>query len=157
MQRLSAFYYVSNEEKGTHTHTIIFTHTHTHFLRGGRNIWQRTIFDKATRSLGTIRVMSKVALMAGSSQQGKALRASVAWRRGGGGGEKERQTGCLDESRLVSDPANCFKMHPRHAGAEESWTEAVWDYSRKHTWTKGKQIYKCKTQDSQMCSYYLYH
>lgn len=40
----------------------------------------RTIFDKATRSLGTIRVMSKVALIAGSSQQGKALRASVAWR-----------------------------------------------------------------------------
>lgn len=39
----------------------------------------RTIFDKATLSLGTIRVISKVALMAGSSQQGKALRASVAW------------------------------------------------------------------------------
>lgn len=41
-----------------------------------------TILDKATLSLGTIRAMSKVALMAGSSQQGKALRASVAWRRG---------------------------------------------------------------------------
>lgn len=39
----------------------------------------RTMFDKATLSLGTIRVISKVALMAGSSQQGKALRASVAW------------------------------------------------------------------------------
>lgn len=45
--------------------------------RGERVI--RTIFDKATLSLGTIRVISKVALMAGSSQQGKALRASVAW------------------------------------------------------------------------------
>lgn len=43
----------------------------------------RTIFDKATLSLGTIRVISKVALMAGSSQQGKALRASVAWCVGG--------------------------------------------------------------------------
>lgn len=40
----------------------------------------RTIFDKATLSFGTIRVMSKVALIAGSSQQGKARRASVAWR-----------------------------------------------------------------------------
>ena len=40
----------------------------------------RTIFDRATRSLGTTRAMSKVALMAGSSQQGKALRASVACR-----------------------------------------------------------------------------
>ena len=37
-----------------------------------------TMLDSATRSLGTIRVMSKVALMAGSSQQGKARRASVA-------------------------------------------------------------------------------
>lgn len=52
----------------------------------------RTIFDKATRSLGTIKVMSKVALIAGSSQQGKALRASVAWRNRGvrGRGEKDR-------------------------------------------------------------------
>ncbi len=40
----------------------------------------RTIFDRATLSFGTIRVMSKVALIAGSSQQGKARRASVAWR-----------------------------------------------------------------------------
>lgn len=45
--------------------------------RGGEVI--RTMFDKATLSLGTISVISKVALMAGSSQQGKALRASVAW------------------------------------------------------------------------------
>lgn len=35
------------------------------------------IFDKATKSLGTVRLMSKVALCAGSSQQGKHLRASV--------------------------------------------------------------------------------
>lgn len=39
-----------------------------------------TIFDKATLSLGTTNEISKVALMAGSSQQGKALRASVALR-----------------------------------------------------------------------------
>lgn len=50
--------------------------------RGGELI--PTMFDKATLSLGTISVISKVALMAGSSQQGKALRASVAW---GGKGE----------------------------------------------------------------------
>lgn len=36
------------------------------------------MFDKATLSLGTTNEISKVALMAGSSQQGKALRASVA-------------------------------------------------------------------------------
>uniref|UniRef100_A0A0E9W742 Uncharacterized protein n=1 Tax=Anguilla anguilla TaxID=7936 RepID=A0A0E9W742_ANGAN len=40
------------------------------------------IFDKATRSFGTMRVMSKVALIAGSSQQGKARRASVACKGG---------------------------------------------------------------------------
>ena len=45
-----------------------------------------TMLDSATRSLGTIRVMSNVALMAGSSQQGKARRASVACEWGGGGG-----------------------------------------------------------------------
>lgn len=36
------------------------------------------MFDKATLSLGTTNEISKVALIAGSSQQGKALRASVA-------------------------------------------------------------------------------
>lgn len=40
-----------------------------------------TIFDKATLSLGTTNEISNVALMEGSSQQGKALRASVAWRK----------------------------------------------------------------------------
>lgn len=35
------------------------------------------IFDKATKSLGTVRLMSKVAFSAGSSQQGKHRRASV--------------------------------------------------------------------------------
>lgn len=58
----------------------------------------RTIFDKATRSLGTIRAMSKVALIAGSSQQGKALRASVAWsgntKREGEGTQTETVLGC---------------------------------------------------------------
>lgn len=39
------------------------------------------MFDKATLSLGTTNEISKVALMAGSSQQGKALRASVALKR----------------------------------------------------------------------------
>lgn len=53
----------------------------------------RTIFDRATRSLGTIRAMSKVALMAGSSQQGKALRASVACR-GTDGENTQTQTLC---------------------------------------------------------------
>lgn len=52
-------------------------------LRGSSGHVTRTMFDKATRSLGTIRVMSNVALIAGSSQQGKALRASVACRKGG--------------------------------------------------------------------------
>lgn len=47
-----------------------YTHKHIH-----------TMFDKATLSLGTINEISKVALMAGSSQQGKALRASVALRK----------------------------------------------------------------------------
>lgn len=58
---------------------------------GGRVSVTRTIFDKATRSLGTIREMSKVALIAGSSQQGKARRASVAW------GEKREHHGRLGE------------------------------------------------------------
>ena len=35
------------------------------------------MFDKATLSFGTTKVMSKVALSAGSSQQGNARRASV--------------------------------------------------------------------------------
>lgn len=35
------------------------------------------IFDKATKSLGTVRLISKVALCAGSSQHGKQRRASV--------------------------------------------------------------------------------
>lgn len=39
------------------------------------------MFDKATLSLGTTNEISKVALIAGSSQQGKALRASVALRK----------------------------------------------------------------------------
>lgn len=39
------------------------------------------MFDRATLSLGTTNEISNVALMAGSSQQGKALRASVALRR----------------------------------------------------------------------------
>lgn len=72
--------------------------THTHFINDSQaGVTQavrssdhvtRTMFDRATRSLGTIRVMSKVALMAGSSQQGNALRASVACR-----GDRERGTG----------------------------------------------------------------
>lgn len=49
-----------------------YEHTHKH---------KRTMFDKATLSLGTTNEISKVALMAGSSQQGKALRASVALRK----------------------------------------------------------------------------
>lgn len=36
-----------------------------------------TMLDKARRSFGTTSTMSKVALMAGSSQQGKERRASV--------------------------------------------------------------------------------
>ena len=36
-----------------------------------------TMFDKATLSFGTIKVISKVARMAGSSQQGNARRAPV--------------------------------------------------------------------------------
>ena len=38
----------------------------------------QTIFDKATLSLGTINVTSKVDFTAGSSQHGKDLLASVA-------------------------------------------------------------------------------
>lgn len=38
------------------------------------------MFDKATLSFGTTKVMSKVALSAGSSQQGNARRASVGWK-----------------------------------------------------------------------------
>lgn len=49
-----------------------FTYTYKHI---------HTMFDKATLSLGTTNEISKVALMAGSSQQGKALRASVALRK----------------------------------------------------------------------------
>lgn len=61
----------------------------------------RTMFDKATRSLGTIRVMSKVALIAGSSQHGKALRASVAWSREKG--HKVRPSAVSpDKSRLCA-------------------------------------------------------
>ena len=37
-----------------------------------------SIFDKAVKSLGTIKVTSKVAFLSGSSQQGKARLASVA-------------------------------------------------------------------------------
>lgn len=63
----------------------------------------RTIFDRATRSLGTIRAMSKVALMAGSSQQGKALRASVACR-GTDRQNTQTETLCVrsQETRLCS-------------------------------------------------------
>ncbi len=39
-----------------------------------------TIFDKATLSLGTTRVMSNEARMVGSSQQGNARRAPVGYR-----------------------------------------------------------------------------
>lgn len=35
------------------------------------------IFDKATKFFGTVKLISKVDLSAGSSQQGKHLRASV--------------------------------------------------------------------------------
>ena len=38
------------------------------------------MFDKATLSFGTTKVMSKVALSAGSSQHGNARRASVGWK-----------------------------------------------------------------------------
>ena len=38
---------------------------------------QPTMLDRATRSLGTTKVTSNVAFMAGSSQQGNARRASV--------------------------------------------------------------------------------
>lgn len=77
-----------NQNTHTQSHTLKKTWQWTgtqavwglEFLRGRSEHMTRTIFDKATRSLGTIRVMSKVALIAGSSQQGKALRASVAWR-----------------------------------------------------------------------------
>lgn len=40
---------------------------------------EQTMFDRATPVLGTINLMSNVAFIAGSSQQGKALRASVAF------------------------------------------------------------------------------
>ena len=39
-----------------------------------------TMFDRDTLSFGTIIVMSKVALTAGSSQQGKARLASAGWK-----------------------------------------------------------------------------
>lgn len=79
-----------------------------------------TIFDKATLSLGTISAMSKVALMAGSSQQGKALRASVAWMR------TDRETGhklrfCVfnpDEVR------QCSGLHPEMHFKKE--TQPAW-------------------------------
>ena len=38
------------------------------------------MFDKATLSFGTIKVISNVARMAGSSQQGNARRAPVGWK-----------------------------------------------------------------------------
>lgn len=38
------------------------------------------MLDSATLSLGTIKMISKVARIAGSSQQGKARRAPVAYR-----------------------------------------------------------------------------
>ena len=40
---------------------------------------KHTMFDNVTLSLGTIIVMSNVALMAGSSQQGNARLASAAY------------------------------------------------------------------------------
>lgn len=63
-RRINGIYYkwVKRKQKVTQTEKLI-----------------RTMFDRATLSLGTIRVISKVALIAGSSQQGNALRASVAW------------------------------------------------------------------------------
>ena len=39
-----------------------------------------TMFERATLSFGTTRLISKVALTAGSSQQGNARRASVDWK-----------------------------------------------------------------------------
>ncbi len=39
-----------------------------------------TMLERATLSFGTTRVTSKVALIAGSSQHGKARLASVAWK-----------------------------------------------------------------------------
>lgn len=43
------------------------------------DIWV-TMFDRATLFFGTVRVISKVAFKAGSSQHGKDLRASDAWK-----------------------------------------------------------------------------
>ena len=43
-----------------------------------KSILQLTMFERTTRSFGAIIVMSKVALIAGSSQHGNALLASVA-------------------------------------------------------------------------------
>lgn len=79
-----------------------------------------TIFDKATRSLGTIRVMSKVALMAGSSQHGKARRASVAW-------ERERHT----QRRRERD----WQWVPDVQAGTFMWTESD-NYKQELKWNK---------------------
>ena len=50
-----------------------------------------TMLERATLSLGTTKVTSKVALWAGSSQQGRARRASAAWERRERGKEERRQ------------------------------------------------------------------
>ena len=52
-------------------------HTRQAFYKDKVNDNQPTMLDRATRSLGTTKVTSNVAFMAGSSQQGNARRASV--------------------------------------------------------------------------------
>ena len=75
------------------------------------------MLDNATRSLGTTRVMSKVALMAGSSQQGKARRASVACdgegARDGGGGVREKR-GQRRQHQEGSNVLQALNSQPRH-------------------------------------------
>ena len=53
----------------------------TFALPQGKITTMLTILERTTRSEGATIVTSNVAFKAGSSQQGKALRASVAWKR----------------------------------------------------------------------------
>lgn len=87
-------------------------------LSGRSEYVTRTIFDKATRSLGTISVMSKVALIAGSSQQGKALRASVACR----GRVTEDKTMWGPCALLKKENLRVFTACLHHRGVTFWWT-----------------------------------
>ena len=94
-----------------------------------------TMLERATLSLGTTRVTSKVALWAGSSQQGRARRASAAW----GRREREERRERRGEERRGEERRGEERRGEERRGEERRGEERRGEERRGEEREKGKE------------------